>query len=94
MGTDNAGGAQVWQYDGASWTNVSPPWAAANFLAPFMAVYGANLYAGTFNNGGAQVWQLSPTSVPTMNEWGMIVFALLAGIRSAYYLRRKRTPQA
>ena len=28
--------------------------------------------------------------VPTMNEWGMILFVILAGIGSIYYLRRKR----
>ena len=31
-------------------------------------------------------------SVPTISEWGMIVFGLFAGLCSAYYLRR-RTPQ-
>ncbi len=31
------------------------------------------------------------TSVPSLSEWGMIVFALLAGLLSAYHLRRGRT---
>ena len=31
-----------------------------------------------------------PTSVPTMNEWGMIIFIVLAGLGSVYYLRRQR----
>jgi hypothetical protein len=30
------------------------------------------------------------TPVPTMNEWGMIIFMALAGLSSAYYLRRQR----
>ena len=30
------------------------------------------------------------TSVPTMNEWGMIIFMVFAGIGSVYYLRRQR----
>ena len=30
------------------------------------------------------------TSVPTMTEWGMIIFIVLAGIGSVYYLRRQR----
>lgn len=28
--------------------------------------------------------------VPTMNEWGMIIFVVVAGFGSIYYLRRKR----
>jgi subtilisin-like proprotein convertase family protein len=31
-----------------------------------------------------------PTTVPTMNEWGMIIFMVLAGIASIYYMRRRR----
>jgi hypothetical protein len=31
-----------------------------------------------------------PTSVPTMNEWGMIIFMALAGLGAAYYVRRQR----
>ena len=30
----------------------------------------------------------SVTSVPTMNEWGMIAFMVLAGLGSVYYMRR------
>lgn len=29
-------------------------------------------------------------SVPTMTEWGMIIFIVLAGLASVYYLRRQR----
>ncbi len=29
------------------------------------------------------------TSVPTMNEWGMIIFIILAGLGAVYYLRRQ-----
>jgi hypothetical protein len=28
--------------------------------------------------------------IPTMNEWGMIIFMMLAGAGAAYYLRRRR----
>jgi len=31
-----------------------------------------------------------PTSVPTMTEWGMIIFVVLAGFGSIYYLRRQK----
>ena len=30
-----------------------------------------------------------PPKVPAMNEWGMIIFVLLAGLGSVYYLRRR-----
>jgi hypothetical protein len=30
------------------------------------------------------------TGVPTLNEWGVIIFMLLAGLGSIYYLRRQR----
>lgn len=29
-------------------------------------------------------------TIPTMNEWGMIIFIALAGFSSVYYIRRKR----
>jgi hypothetical protein len=37
---------------------------------------------------------LPPAPVPTMSEWGMILFLILAGICSAYYLKRRGTPGA
>jgi len=30
-------------------------------------------------------------SIPTMNEWGMIIFVVLAGLGAVYYLRRQKT---
>jgi hypothetical protein len=30
-----------------------------------------------------------PAVIPTINEWGVIIFALLAGVGSVYYLRRR-----
>ncbi len=43
-------------------------------------------------------WQILPDitlvqnvqRVPTINEWGMIIFLILAGVVSVYYLRRKK----
>jgi hypothetical protein len=32
----------------------------------------------------------SSTSIPTMNQWGMIIFMVLAGLGAAYYLRRQK----
>ena len=31
-----------------------------------------------------------PVNVPTMNEWGMIIFMVFSGVGSIYYLRRQR----
>ena len=31
-----------------------------------------------------------PVAVPTLNEWGVIIFMLLVGLMSIYYLRRQR----
>jgi len=33
-------------------------------------------------------------NVPTMNEWGMIIFMALAGLGSVYYLRRQRRTES
>ena len=37
-----------------------------------------------------QFLRRSTTAVPTMTEWGMIIFVLLAGLGSVYYLRKQR----
>lgn len=31
-----------------------------------------------------------PLGIPTLNEWGMIIFIILAGLGSVYYLRRQK----
>jgi hypothetical protein len=33
---------------------------------------------------------IAATAVPTLSEWGMIIFMVLVGLMSIYYLRRKR----
>jgi len=33
----------------------------------------------------------SSTSIPTINEWGMIIFMIFAGLGATYYLRRQKT---
>ena len=35
-----------------------------------------------------------PASVPTMNEWGMIIFTLLAGLGAIFYLRRQKSAKS
>jgi hypothetical protein len=51
-------------------------------------------------SGGADIFVLklsdpppaaaAPTAVPTMNEWGMIIFMIFVGLSSVYYMRRQR----
>jgi hypothetical protein len=31
-----------------------------------------------------------PVSIPTITEWGMIIFMVLAGLGAVYYLRKQR----
>ena len=55
----------------------------------------------SYGDGGPQTYfwasfnditmQSRATTVPTMNEWGMIIFLLLAGLGAVYYLRRQKT---
>jgi hypothetical protein len=47
---------------------------------------------GSFSSEAIGFAQTSPTpaAVPTMNEWGMIIFIVLAGLGSLYYLKRRR----
>ncbi len=46
------------------------------------------IQAGSFSGGLPQ--PTAPKTVPTMSEWGIIVFMVLAGIGAAYQLRRQR----
>ncbi len=52
-------------------------------------------YSGDLDTDGLDNVILSsvsstPTSVPTMSEWGMIIFMVLAATGSVYYLKRQR----
>jgi len=40
--------------------------------------------------GTCQGLPFATTSVPTMTEWGMIIFMVLAGLGAVYYMRRQR----
>lgn len=47
-----------------------------------------------FVNGSADpTCAAVPKSVPTMTEWGIIIFIVIAGLGSVYYLRRKKTAE-
>ncbi len=55
---------------------------------PFGTTFSPRVWNGTV------YYNLAATSVPTMNEWGMIVFILLAGAGSVYYLRKQGKSEA
>lgn len=86
------GDASLQAISGLQNINLGFNWSAAGVTNPILwdSVYihleGAgnqfdNLYINTDN----------ATPVPTMNEWGMIIFMVLAGLGAAYYLRRQKT---
>jgi len=37
------------------------------------------------------ICQFDHQTVPTMTEWGMIIFVVLAGLGAAYYLRKQKS---
>jgi len=49
----------------------------------------ANTLIGNELEGPVLLIDTDPFSVPTMTEWGMIIFMILAGIGSVYYLRKR-----
>jgi hypothetical protein len=38
--------------------------------------------------------QPQPTDIPTLSEWGMVIFMVVAGLGSVYYLRRQRKAES
>lgn len=48
-----------------------------------------NIIQGPLGNQTYGVVVYDQAAIPTLNEWGMIIFTLLAGIGSVYFLRRK-----
>jgi acetamidase/formamidase len=36
----------------------------------------------------------TPTAVPTMSEWGMIMFMVLSGLGAVYYMKRQRRAES
>jgi hypothetical protein len=66
----------------------NPVWGSTYFVAAYWTPNpGGNLDIHAF----AFDIDSQPTTVPTMNEWGMIIFIVIAGIGSFYYLRRQRS---
>ena len=78
LAVDGSGNVYVTGESGASWNGPSGQ-------SPL------NAYSGS---GDIVVLKMSDptqaTSVPTMNEWGMIIFMALAGLGAVYYLRKQK----
>jgi hypothetical protein len=77
IAVDNSRSVYVTGYSNATWNG-----PGASPVLPL------NPYTG--NADIAVIKMDEPTSTPTMNEWGMIIFMALAGVGSVYYLRRQR----
>jgi hypothetical protein len=45
------------------------------------------------DQGGPGQQPEAAVAVPTMNEWGMMLFILLTGLISVYYLKRQRSTE-
>jgi hypothetical protein len=71
-------------YQGTSWEYVQFLYLANNGQNAFLADEGANMLDAWRNTGmaapyvmAAATWQTSASSIPTVSEWGMIIFMLL-----------------
>jgi len=54
---EDTGGAEVWQYNGTIWTEITTTWDATNTIARVMTVFENRLYVGLVNDTeGAQIW--------------------------------------
>jgi len=84
----------------AQWSSVSPPSVSADW--ELEGVYFTSSsdgwavgydYTNSTNSKGVLLHYYSspsPQPIPTMTEWGMIIFIVIAGLGSIYYMRRKR----
>ncbi len=96
--TGEAGGACEWLiFDASSivqdWFNGTTQNYGLRITGPSSGSTGKWIYssdAGTPASRPILRIDYTPGPVPTMNEWGMIIFMVLAGIGAIYYLRRKR----
>ncbi|MDQ7780838.1 MAG: transglutaminase-like domain-containing protein, partial [Planctomycetota bacterium] len=69
-----AGTAQLWRYDGANWTNITPAWPATTTAAASMMVFSNLLFVGTQDAvAGAQVWQMTAAEVWAQEAPGWVV---------------------
>ncbi len=78
------------------WEQIDNGWGGDpnNTHTSVLEVYNGSLYVGADNsNTGCEVWEYQENNgVPTISEWGMIVFFILLVV-SALWVIRKRTGQ-
>jgi len=74
---DGSGNVYVTGYSSASWLGDGS-------AAPLHA------FSGNYDIFVLKMSDPPATAIPTMNEWGTIIFMALAGLGSVYYLRRQR----
>jgi hypothetical protein len=77
IAVDGSGNVYVTGFSSATWDGPGP-------TPPL------NPYSGNADIVVLKMSDPPQASVPTMNEWGMIIFMLLAGVGAVYYLRRQR----
>ena len=65
--------------------------ALGNLINTTGAVSSTNGGTGNTATASVNVLDLYTTNVPTLTEWGMILFTVFLGIGSVYYLRRRRS---
>jgi hypothetical protein len=53
-----------------------------------------NIYQGDGTFCEPNPCQQEPSAIPTMTEWGMIIFVVLAALGSVYYMRRQKTAKS
>jgi parallel beta-helix repeat protein len=64
-------GAQVWEYDGSTWSNKTPSWDTNNAGVNSLAVFNNKLYVGTYNGTtGAEIWEYDGSNWTQVNTDG------------------------
>ena len=84
-----AGGWDAWNLASPVDTGVIESSTSVGFGGPWSTVNDTNRPAFRVAIADPTV-----TTVPTLNEWGMIIFIMLAGVGSVYYLRRQKTTES
>ncbi len=94
VGTLNeVSGGEMWRYDGPTWSQeVDGGFGDGNNVLIYLGfVFNDSLYAGTINEvSGGEVWTNETSSIPTVSEWGMLIFFILL-VGSALWVIRGRT---
>ncbi len=81
-----------WWEDYCNWLvtnqNANGSWIGDNYnwTGPLATAWNVNILNGT----AVAPTPTAPKTVPTITEWGMMIFMMFAGLGSVYYLRRQR----